>query len=275
MTRHASVNRPTVQHATSARAAAFDRVTSRIRCQLPLVRFIALSTILASLAVWLNIEIVRAYRQRVIVQTIWSLGGYVQREHDGPTALGVLPSWYRGLLGDDFMNPVTVVRLVGTDTSDDDLASVGKLAHLRMLDLRDTRITDRGLSSIRHLQRLEILTLAGTAVSDRGLAELACMSGLKVLCLDETRITDQGLPQLSTLNLLGWLSLSATSITANGLSHISGCTALEVLIFDPNPVRNERSTDLRRFVPAVQLYDGSRRRPAFHSFYYTHFLMDG
>ena len=148
-------------------------------------------------------ELIRAYRQRSAVEVIWRLGGSMQREYDRPGADSVVPRWYRTLFGDDFMNPVVLVRLAGTAAEDNDLGWVGRLTQLRMLDLRDTRISDEGLRQLRRLRDVQILVLTGTTVSEKGLTQLVGMRELQVLCLEETKITDAGLG--GCRNFLVWL----------------------------------------------------------------------
>jgi hypothetical protein len=222
-------------------------------------------------AVGAGIRWVQAHQQRLAVQAIRGLGGFAERKFEPAASDADRSPWYRTWLGDDAGNSVSVVRLAGTEASDLDLIAVGKLTDLRMLDLRDTRITGHGLRHLGRLRNLEVLILSGTAVSDPGLEHLAGMTGLKVLCLDETKITSGGLPLLQQFPQLGWLNLSRTAITAAGLSHLRECSALEVLIVDPCPVRPDEVRAFQQSAPAVQVYDGTRRRPAFYYFSYKHF----
>lgn len=179
--------------------------------------------------------------------------------------------WYGAWPADDAAASATVVRLAGTDAADEDLIAVGRMTELKMLDLRDTRVTDEGLRHLSGLKQLEILVLTGTTVSDQGLEQLTAMPALKVLCLDETRVTSAGLSLLRGLTQLGWLNLSHTGITAAGLSQLRDCPALEILILDPCPLRPDEMSAFREAAPGVQVYDGTRRRPAFHRFSYKHF----
>jgi hypothetical protein len=210
-------------------------------------------------------------RQHSAVTAIWRLGGYVERRFDRGGDRPALPRWYRTLCGEDFMNPVVVVRLAGSAATDEDLSAVGRLADLQMLDLRDTRITDSGLEHLSRLERVEVLTLAGTAASDRGLVHLEGMPRLKVLCLEETSITDQGLAQLKNFPVLGWLNLSATGITDAGLRTLANFPALEVLIVDRCRVSPGAVDELRSAAFSTQVYDRTRRRPPFHAFSVKHF----
>jgi hypothetical protein len=234
----------------------------------------SLSLLLAAamfVAVGSGIRWVQAHQQRLAIKAVRGLGGFAERKFEPASSDADQPPWYQVWLGDDAGNSVSVVRLAGTEASDLDLIAVGKLTDLRMLDLRDTRITDQGLRHLGRLRNLEVLILSGTAVSDPGLEHLAGMTGLKVLCLDETKITSGCLPLLLRFPQLGWLNLSNTAITAAGLSHLRACPALEVLIVAPCPVSPEDMRVFQQSVPGVQVYDGTRRRPAFHHFSYKHF----
>lgn len=255
----------------SASAAVTGRGVSGFGRRLRQARVVVLVAVSATLAVWVSVVVFGAYRQHSAAIAIWRLGGYVQRRFERAGDRPVLPRWYRTLVGEDFMNPVVVVRLAGSAATDEDLISVGKLTHLEMLDLRDTRITDCGLRHLRRLEGVEVLILAGTAVSDRGLVHLQGMPRLKVLCLEETRITNQGLAELKNFPVLGWLNLSATGITDAGLRTLADYPALEVLIVDRCRVSQGAVAELRSAAFSTQVYDRTRRRPPFHVFSVKHF----
>jgi hypothetical protein len=227
--------------------------------------------IVAVVAIGLVVETCRARRQRDAIGAVWALGGYAERQDDRQVERSPLVRWLRWLLGDDFRNPVVLVRLARSQASDEDLAAIRRLTDLRMLDLGDTRVTDEGLRHLAGLEHLEVLVLNGTAVTDRGLAHLSGMSRLKVLCLEETRIGDVGLAHLKRFPRLGWLNLSGTPVSGAGLRHLWDCPALEVLILDPWPVGDEAVLG-RHGAPAhVEIYDGTRRRPSFHAFHEKRF----
>ncbi|MCR4412870.1 MAG: hypothetical protein NUV77_10660 [Thermoguttaceae bacterium] len=227
--------------------------------------------IVAVVAGGLVLETCRARRQRDAIDAVWALGGYAERRDDRQEERASPLRCLRRLLGDDFRNPVVLVRLARTRASDDDLIAIGGLTHLRMLDLGDTRVTDEGLRHLAGLEHLEVLVLSGTAITDRGLAHLAGMSRLKVLCLEETRIGDEGLAQLKRFPRLGWLNLSGARVTGAGLRHLWDCPALEVLILDPWPAGDEAVLGRHGAAAHVEIYDGTRRRPSFHAFHEKRF----
>lgn len=249
-----------------SRASAFKRGRRSTRRRSLRVGSVALLAVVATLCAWLSIESIRAYRQRAAVRVIWDLGGYVGRYYERPELATAVPRWYRALFGDDFMDPVIAVRLAGTEAGDEDLVHVGKLPHLRMLDLRDTRVSDAGVRRLGGLNRLKALILTGTAVSDQGLAPLKDMPQIMVLGLEETKITDEGLRYLQGLPNLVWLNLSGTRVTDAGLRHLKECRRLEVLILEGCATSDEAVSELQRDSPSMLVYDGSIRRPGLSDF---------
>jgi hypothetical protein len=234
------------------------------------VRSALLLAVAAILGVWLSVDTIRAFRQRATVGAIWSLGGYVRREHEGPEDDGLIPHWYRKLLGDDFMDPLVTVRLAGTEAGDEHLVFVGKATRLQMLDLRDTRISDAGLDHLRGLSDLRLLILTGTAVSDDGLAKLKDLPRLRLLCLEETKITDRGLQNLTSMANLGWLNLAGTQITDAGLSRLKDCPSLEVLILERCDLSEAALSEFRRASPRTRIFNGSTNRPWLKNFDLDH-----
>ena len=116
--------------------------------------------------------------------------------------------------------PVSVA-MSGVTVGDEHLEAIGKLESLKVLDLRETGITDDGLKSLNNLTNLERLNLVGTPVSDEGLAALVPLSGLKTLLLSSTSVTDEGLEHVAKLTNLERLNLIGTTITDEGLKHIA------------------------------------------------------
>jgi DnaJ-domain-containing protein 1 len=111
--------------------------------------------------------------------------------------------------------------------NDEQLAHVGELAGLQVLDLSDTTVGDAGMLHLLHLERLEHLWLWGTRITDAGVALLGRIPSLRLLGLGDTRVTDAGLAGLADLRRLRTLQLSGTSVSGPGLAHLHGITDLE------------------------------------------------
>jgi hypothetical protein len=226
-----------------------------------------LLALVTALCVWLSVEAIRAYRQRLAVREIRGLGGYTLRLHDRAQGEHLTPRWHETVFGGDFMNPVVAVRLAGTDADDEVLIRIGTFTRLVLLDLRDTRISDRGLAHLRRLNRLRVLILTGTEVSDKGLAELQDMPQLAALCLEETNVTDEGLRHLRGLTNLRWLDLGGTRITDASLMHLQECPSLQVLIVDRCHTSPEGVAAMERALPRTCVCDGTVRFPSIQGFF--------
>ena len=87
---------------------------------------------------------------------------------------------------------------------------------LRILDLRDTKITDEDLRSLGRLEDLNLLNLSGTPVTGRGLRYLHNCHSLEHVILDRTKandelakyVADNPLPSLYQLGIHGCTKLT-------------------------------------------------------------------
>jgi len=213
-----------------------------------------------------GVAMIQAGQQRMIVERVWALDGYVAREGERPGHSYTRPTSYRALFGDEFMNPVFAVRLAETNATESDLICIARLKRLEYLDLTNTQINDEGLSHLAGLEHLEVLVLNGTLVSDVGLANLSSCTALRVLSLEETTITDVGLETLVGLGSLQWLNLGETRITDVGLRQLADCRSLQTLVIEGCDVSTEGVASLTAALPHIEVYDASVRRPFFSEF---------
>ena len=114
------------------------------------------------------------------------------------------------------------LSLAGTPLGDDQLALLGRLKNLELLDLTGCPITDTGLGShLPGLAGLQALALGGTGVGDEGIGKLAKCTSLRVLRLSDTAVSSAGLmllaglPELSRLDISG-CAVGAAELTAVG-----------------------------------------------------------
>lgn len=145
------------------------------------------------------------------------------------------------LLGD--MRPVTELLLNGTPVDDGMARPIARLRELEVLDLAQTRLTDRGFAVLGPLERLEVLSLAETAVTDAGVRlltehvglwsldlsgtairgfglEAFRRSTLEDLVLDDTLIDDSVVDLLASFQCLETLSVQRTRLTRDGVNRL-------------------------------------------------------
>jgi hypothetical protein len=264
-----------------------------------LLRFRLRTLLLAVLviSVGMGVYVNRVKRQQESIAAVKRLGGWAYYDYvisDDPynsQGKSWAPAWLRQNLGDDYFHTVGVVnmdfdiesgrkndhltdealahlsgfprlqvlRLKGSQASDQGLAHVGKLKELRRLWLFDSfdvtdvgvahlagcrnlellylnhsQVGDEGLRVLSRLPRLTELLLQGNRCTDLGLAHVGQMRQLKTLWLGDAaahnpNITDAGLIHLATLPKLEELYLDNTAITNAGLVHLQGATALKTL----------------------------------------------
>ena len=147
---------------------------------------------------------------------------------------------------------LSVLRLRRTSISDEQLGQLTSLK-LRMIDLRNTNITDAGLIHLAQIQSLVdiqlekskitdvgVQKLAGldlksfnanycTSISNRSFAVLAAMPSLEQVQLDYTKINDEGMTVLAATSRLKRLRIRGVDVTGAGLIHIAGLKGLNRL----------------------------------------------
>jgi hypothetical protein len=157
-------------------------------------------------------------RQREAVRAIRELGGRVECEEEGETSL---PSWLRGLLGDEFFFlKAPIVDLSDTQVTDAELVHLNGVTGLEMLDLSNTQISDTGLEHLKGIKDLKWLYLGGTQVTDAGLERLKEITSLQDVFLDRTQVTDAGLEHLSGMTNLNFVGLLGTQVTPEGVKKL-------------------------------------------------------
>ena len=125
-----------------------------------------------------------------------------------------------------------------------DLAPIGHLANLNVLDLSDTPIDDAGLAPVASWGKLDILKLEGTRITDRGLAHLRGLGRLSDLRLGRTGVTNLGLASIAGLDRLYRLGLDHTSVDDGAFGRLAGLDRLQYLALDGTPITDRGIADL-------------------------------
>jgi hypothetical protein len=145
------------------------------------------------------------------------------------------PTWLRRLIGDEYFQEVVEVNLLkGKDVTDEHLAILEGLPHLRRLYARSAAISDAGLRHLEGLAELEFLHIGDTSVGDAGMVSIGKLKGLNELILEETRVGDAGLTHLDRLARLRKLYLRYTRVTDRGLAKLGGLQQLQEVSLDKN-----------------------------------------
>ena len=88
------------------------------------------------------------------------------------------------------------LNLAGTQITNDGLAALEDLPHLRMLHLEKTAVSDAGLAHLKKCRDLTYLNLYDTKITDAGLAHLKGLTKLEKLYLWQTQVTPDGVKAL-------------------------------------------------------------------------------
>lgn len=124
------------------------------------------------------------------------------------------------------------------------MADLEECEGLRVLQLTGTRLTDEGLAYIGRLRHLKRLAVGATYISDYGLKHLQRLQELEVLDLYNTKIRGHGFEHLHELDKLHWLSLRNCSITDSELDYFHFLNGLSSLDLSLCPVRGEGLTSI-------------------------------
>lgn len=195
------------------------------------------------LALVLGVVVQRAHRQRRAVDAIEQLGGAVWYDfhyHEEPFGTVVdradTPptnwTWARRWLDKHYFDTVwrvdaikkqydwdspdkllttitgpTLSQTEFTRTPKQVMDQVGRLPHLKTLDLSNSLLTDADLESIRGLSELEELNLEQTLVTDSGMENVRGLKRLKSLRLYNTDVTEECCEELRRAlpdSSIGW-----------------------------------------------------------------------
>jgi len=120
-------------------------------------------------------------------------------------------------------------RLVlrGTNVTDESLRYIGKLSHLRVLDLTRSNVGDAGLAHLTQLDKLAELALAQARVEGPGLVHLASLDALERLDLIGNPINGAGLAALGQCKRLAFLQLDGANITDDALMLLAKAPSLK------------------------------------------------
>ena len=173
---------------------------------------------------------------------------YSQNEH--PSG----PEWLWAHVDLDYTCNVVAVGLNCKPSTDETLHRLAELPHLEVLDLTNTRITDRGLADVGKLKGLKYLRLDGTETTDAGLVHLRHLTHLETLMVSCKRVTDAGIEHLTGLRQLQILDLSGTNLTDEGLTLLRTFRHLKELNLTETRVSDEAVTKLRHVLPNCTIW---------------------
>jgi len=121
--------------------------------------------------------------------------------------------------------------------SDRGITHLGELTNLEYLHLYDGQLTDKAMESIGRLAQLKSLDVRGTRISSDGVAYLRDLRELQALRLSQNPdVDDRALEYIAQLPELTHLSISASSVNGDGLNFLSQMPRLEVLVLQGSSI---------------------------------------
>ena len=131
--------------------------------------------------------------------------------------------------------------LKGTNANDETLLAISNMKKLRVLELRDTQITDQGLTYLIG-GKINDLAVSGTSITDKGVESIGRLP-LKKLAIWDTKISADGLAGLDKCQQLEMLTVGRTPLSQISLQTLSKLTALTELHL--SHIHNLHDDDLR------------------------------
>lgn len=177
-------------------AHASHAVLARPRIRFGVRSLLAAMTVACVLLALLAQPIIELRRQQSLLDQATSFGariariGSVSREQSlGRFLLAFLDSSYGHA-------PLYKLDFTGTELSDEELAQVLSIEHVRELNLSDTKITDAALRHLDQWEFLERLDLTATAVTDEGVLQLSGQRDLASLRVFGSQVSYSALKRL-------------------------------------------------------------------------------
>jgi hypothetical protein len=207
-------------------------------------------------------RLARARQTNEIVAAIERDGGHVRFDYEVQRGLYAgLMRWVPGsaeqLAGKAFFGDVLEVKFPriamhwpAIEATDDTLALLDRLPHLRRLSIVSEGLTDRGLASLANckLSRLELHTYN---VTDNGLRSLANCRSLKRITLTGcSQITPDALAPIAGLPALDHLQIQWTRINDEGLRALEGSRTLRtIVVWDEDNITRAGIERLQKALP--------------------------
>ncbi|HEX5271354.1 MAG TPA: hypothetical protein VFW33_12735 [Gemmataceae bacterium] len=119
----------------------------------------------------------------------------------------------------------------GAALTPEDCAMIARSKNVRVLELRNAKITDDGLKVVA-LPQLEQVSVGGDDVTDAGLSALVRCQSLHSVILTTKKTTDAGVKELAKLPKLRWLHLGFTTLSGSAFEAFAGSKTLEHLTLE-------------------------------------------
>lgn len=134
-----------------------------------------------------------------------------------------------GLSGVERLAGLKNLGIRETKVGDEIARYLGKFKNLRKLDMEKTEITDRTLPAIGRLRRLRSLDLAGKSISDKGFKHLAGLKSIRWLTTFDTSISDDSIKTMLSMKGLYYLVIDGKKVTGRNFHELKKLRCLRIL----------------------------------------------
>jgi hypothetical protein len=118
------------------------------------------------------------------------------------------------------LDTVPILNLAAVPSPTQQLSVLCQLPQAKNLFLYQSGVSDSDLAYVGKMTGLEVLNISNTKITDAGIAELAKLTNLQQLVASSTVITDAGLAHLHGLKALRVVELYSTGVTADGVQKL-------------------------------------------------------
>lgn len=165
---------------------------------------------------------------------------------------------FRSTFNDDGLKSVAgakgmkVLKLRDCKVTADGLKLLSGFTNLEKLDLSESRADDSTLEAISGLTKLVELELWLSRVSDAGLANIVKLPLKSLTVEDVYDVSDASLEHIGKIKTLESLTLSKTGVTDDGLAQLAGLENLKELFLDNTTVSKEGVEALKAKLPNLK-----------------------
>jgi Leucine-rich repeat (LRR) protein len=144
--------------------------------------------------------------------------------------------------------------LAGAQFDERNMAAIEPFAKLELLDVGAPRnFTDTGAAALEKFPSLKVLSLRNAKITDAALDKIATLKNLQELDLEETHVTDAGVAKLAGLSNLRRIVLSRTDVGTGVISTLSSMKSLKSIALQRTGVTADSVKQLQTALPTASI----------------------
>lgn len=172
-------------------------------------------------------------RQKVVVERFFPRGGGRRAQEPEPfvPVNAIIGVDFRPMAGTDPKLVTALVRelktlthlqtvlLLGQDVPDDAIDALPE--QVRVLQLFNTRVTDKGIANLKRFKKLQGFDYTGTLLTDAGMKDIGKLTQLQSLTIRDAKVTDKGVDGLAALENLRRITIENTAASRGAIERLN------------------------------------------------------